>query len=176
MSPIIYTAKPWQPALAPFLDEQLKYEALKNALPETQSTDEKSLVEKPLVEKIQDSTPEPVVASETEVEVDQENVLPPETEAVDSYPEQAVIAILIDDLGYNRQGMEASLALPKEVALAILPETPYAQKTAIASQEQQRITLLHAPMENQRELALETWRLICKDDKRRVEDDTKKRS
>ncbi|MFT2098025.1 divergent polysaccharide deacetylase family protein [Marinomonas sp. 2405UD66-6] len=164
--PIIYTAKPWQPALAPFLDEQLKYEALKNALPETQSTDEKSLVKKPLVERPQDSTPEPVVASETEteveVEVDQENVFPPETEAADSYPEQAVIAILIDDLGYNRQGMEASLALPKEVALAILPETPYAQKTAVTSQEQQRITLLHAPMENQRELALGPGGLYAK--------------
>ncbi|MEP3349526.1 MAG: divergent polysaccharide deacetylase family protein [Marinomonas sp.] len=174
--PIIYTAKPWQPALAPFLDEQLKYEALKNALPETQSTDEKSLVEKPLVEKPQDSTPEPVVASETEVEVevDQENVLPPEREAADSYPEQAVIAILIDDLGYNRQGMEASLALPKEVALAILPETPYAQKTAIASQEQQRITLLHAPMENQRELALGPGGLYAKMTKEELKTTLKK--
>ena len=172
--PIIYTAKPWQPALAPFLDEQLKYEALKNALPETQSTDEKSLVEKPLVEKPQDSTPEPVVASETEAEADQENASPPETEAADSYPEQAVIAILIDDLGYNRQGMEASLALPKEVALAILPETPYAQKTAIASQEQQRITLLHAPMENQRELALGPGGLYAKMTKEELKTTLKK--
>lgn len=167
--PIIYSAKPWQPALVPFLDEQLKYEALKNALPKTQSTDEPQLIEKP-----KDSRVEPVVASETEVEVEvkteleveekvgQENVQLPETMVVSSYPKQAVIAILIDDLGYNRQGMEASLALPTEVALAILPETPYAQKTAIASQEQQRITLLHAPMENQRELALGPGGLYAK--------------
>lgn len=166
--PIIYSAKPWQPALVPFLDEQLKYEALKNALPKTQSTNEPQLVEKP-----KDSRLEPVVASEVEsapeaetdeltVEETQESVQRPETMAVSSYPKQAVIAILIDDLGYNRQGMEASLALPKEVALAILPETPYAQKTAIASQEQQRITLLHAPMENQRELALGPGGLYAK--------------
>ncbi|MEO9275089.1 divergent polysaccharide deacetylase family protein [Marinomonas sp. 5E14-1] len=155
--PIIYATKPWQPALVPFLDEQLKYEALKNALPKAQSTDELPLVEGP-----QNSAPEPVIASEAEVEVDQEKILPPDTEAVDIYPEQAVIAILIDDLGYNRQGMETSLALPKEVALAILPETPYAQKTAITSQEQQRITLLHAPMENQRELALGPGGLYAK--------------
>ncbi|NVK75028.1 MAG: divergent polysaccharide deacetylase family protein [Oceanospirillaceae bacterium] len=64
------------------------------------------------------------------------------------------IAILIDDLGYNRHGMESSLLLPKEVALAILPSTPFAIQTAKAAQKQKRITLLHAPMENQRELKL----------------------
>ncbi|MEP2618492.1 MAG: divergent polysaccharide deacetylase family protein [Marinomonas sp.] len=161
--PIIYTAKPWQPELVPFLNEQLKYETLQNASPETQSTDEKSLVEKP-----QDSTSGPIVASETETETeteteaDQESALPPETMSVDSYPEQAVIAILIDDLGYNRHGMESSLALPKEVALSILPETPFAKQTAVASQKQERITLLHAPMENQRELPLGPGGLYAK--------------
>ncbi|WP_241556906.1 divergent polysaccharide deacetylase family protein [Marinomonas hwangdonensis] len=74
--------------------------------------------------------------------------------AVDALPEMPRIAILIDDLGYSRQGMEASLILPSEVALAILPGTPYGLKTALASQEQNRITLLHAPMENQRKLTL----------------------
>ncbi|MBR7887703.1 divergent polysaccharide deacetylase family protein [Marinomonas sp. A79] len=73
---------------------------------------------------------------------------------MDVLPPQARIAILIDDLGYNRQGMTASLALPTEVALAILPSTPYAQKTAVGAQQQQRITLLHAPMENLRNLKL----------------------
>ena len=50
--------------------------------------------------------------------------------------------------------MESALALPTEVALAILPETPFAHQTALTAQKQKRITLLHAPMENQRELKL----------------------
>lgn len=80
--------------------------------------------------------------------------LPSPISEVDINPPQPSIAILIDDLGYNRLGMEASLKLPKEVALAILPETPFAKKTALASEQQQRITLLHAPMENQRAMKL----------------------
>lgn len=82
------------------------------------------------------------------------NTSPAKMLAVDARPEMPRIAILIDDLGYNRQGMEASLILPSEVALAILPGTPFGVKTALASQKQKRITLLHAPMENQRKLTL----------------------
>ncbi|QUX94439.1 hypothetical protein C0J08_02990 [Marinomonas sp. CT5] len=80
--------------------------------------------------------------------------LPAKRLAVDVHPKMPRIAILIDDLGYNRHGMESSLLLPKEVALAILPSTPFAIQTAKAAQKQKRITLLHAPMENQRELKL----------------------
>ncbi|TBR43796.1 divergent polysaccharide deacetylase family protein [Marinomonas agarivorans] len=64
------------------------------------------------------------------------------------------ITIVIDDLGYNRQGMTASLALPTEVVLAILPNTPFSQATAKASLQQGRTIILHAPMENTRQLAL----------------------
>ncbi|MBJ7537860.1 divergent polysaccharide deacetylase family protein [Marinomonas sp. C1424] len=81
-------------------------------------------------------------------------LLPAEMLEVDNHPRMPRIAILIDDLGYNRHGMESSLILPKEVALAILPGTPFASKTALGAQEQGRVTLLHAPMENQRELKL----------------------
>lgn len=81
---------------------------------------------------------------------------------VDEHPKPPKIAILIDDLGYNRRGMESSLALPTEVALAILPETPYAHQTATRAQAQLRTTLLHAPMENQRELKLGPGGLYAK--------------
>lgn len=64
------------------------------------------------------------------------------------------ITIIIDDLGYNRRGMEESLDLPVEVALAILPHTPFSKKTARAATEQARTILLHVPMENERELKL----------------------
>lgn len=65
-----------------------------------------------------------------------------------------IISIIIDDLGYNRRGMQSSLKLPVEVALAILPHTPYSTATAVASQKQSRVIILHSPMENTRKLAL----------------------
>ena len=82
--------------------------------------------------------------------------------AVDVHPKMPRIAILIDDLGYNRHGMDSSLLLPTEVALAILPSTPFAMQTATSAQKQKRITLLHAPMENQRELKLGPGGLYAK--------------
>lgn len=81
-------------------------------------------------------------------------IIPSEISDVDKRPYSPIIAILIDDLGYNRQGMDGSLMLPTEVALAILPSTPFALQTALRAQQQKRTTLLHAPMENQRALKL----------------------
>ncbi|MBM6552260.1 divergent polysaccharide deacetylase family protein [Marinomonas ostreistagni] len=73
---------------------------------------------------------------------------------MDQLPPVPEIAIVIDDVGYNRRGMEETLALPLQVVLAILPETPYAKKAAHKAYLQQRATILHAPMENQRALKL----------------------
>lgn len=73
---------------------------------------------------------------------------------MDAMPKQPNIAVIIDDVGYNRRGMEETLALPLKVVLAILPETPFGAKTAHKAYLQQRVTILHAPMENQRELKL----------------------
>ncbi|TYL49363.1 divergent polysaccharide deacetylase family protein [Marinomonas sp. IMCC 4694] len=83
-----------------------------------------------------------------------ERIEPSTISELDKRPHLPTIAILIDDLGYSRQGMNASLALPVEVALAILPSTPFALQTARTAQQQKRMTLLHAPMENQRALKL----------------------
>jgi polysaccharide deacetylase 2 family uncharacterized protein YibQ len=80
--------------------------------------------------------------------------IPSPVEAMDRLPAPATISIVIDDLGYNRKGMEGSLALPNEVALAILPHTPFALKTATAAVLSRRIILLHAPMENKKALSL----------------------
>ncbi|MFD1383339.1 divergent polysaccharide deacetylase family protein [Rhodanobacter aciditrophus] len=74
--------------------------------------------------------------------------------AMDFLPAPPKISVIIDDVGYNRRGMEESLALPLPVVLAILPMTPYANQAAEAAKKQQRVTILHAPMENQRELKL----------------------
>lgn len=73
---------------------------------------------------------------------------------MDALPAPPKIALIIDDVGYNKRGMEESLSLPKPVVLAILPQTPYGKRAAEAAYTQQRIAILHAPMENARELKL----------------------
>lgn len=133
--PMFDTAKPWVPAIVPFLDAPIT--------PEAQ--------EAPSVEKRKVEHKQP-----------KEEVVPAKKLAVDAHPKMPRIAILIDDLGYNRQGMESSLSLPTEVALAILPSTPFATQTALTAQKQKRITLLHAPMENLRELKLGPGGLYAK--------------
>ncbi len=109
-----------------------------------------------------DTSKEPSDALLVEDSDSSSRIVPAEIMPMDVHPKPAQIAILIDDLGYNRHGMESSLILPTEVALAILPETPFALKTAEASQQQKRITLLHAPMENQRGLNLGPGGLYAK--------------
>jgi len=130
---ILESNSPWVPAIVPFLD------SLSN-----------------------DETTTPDDTYEPKSEQDKKENLPAKILAVDVHPKMPEIAILIDDLGYNRHGMESSLDLPTEVALAILPETPFARQTALTAQKQKRITLLHAPMENQRALKLGPGGLYAK--------------
>lgn len=80
--------------------------------------------------------------------------LTPPALATPDQVKKPVITIVIDDLGYNRQGMTASLNLPTQVTLAILPNTPFSKATAKASVEQGRTIILHTPMENTRQLEL----------------------
>jgi uncharacterized protein len=134
-SSVLEAAKPWTPAIVPFLDAPIDYES-------------KPFKSFPKV----DQQP-----NHSKKEGGPAKIL-----AVDVHPKMPRIAILIDDLGYNRNGMDSSLMLPTEVALAILPSTPFAMQTALTAQKQKRITLLHAPMENQRELKLGPGGLYAK--------------
>jgi len=131
--PILELTKPWVPEIVPFLDIPIKHQS--------------KVVPK-------DDLFTPKIKEELEHKPFSTKAAPAKMQAVDVHPKMPRIAILIDDLGYNRQGMKSALALPHEVALAILPETPFALSTALTAKEQNRITLLHAPMENQRELKL----------------------
>lgn len=56
------------------------------------------------------------------------------------------IAIIIDDLGYQRAAGERAIALPGDVAFAILPETPHARHLAAHARAASREVLLHLPM------------------------------
>ncbi len=161
---------PWYPVIAPLLEQTPTY-LQKHIGPEVSASDNVEFFYAPLQDR---TTPSQTVSSDASIsakgqsaddtppakptlpmnQMPLKNTSPAKMLAVDARPDMPRIAILIDDLGYNRQGMEASLILPSEVALAILPGTPYGEKTALASQKQKRITLLHAPMENQRKLTL----------------------
>ncbi|WP_460757012.1 divergent polysaccharide deacetylase family protein [Marinomonas epiphytica] len=105
----------------------------------------------PYVLSDDDPQEDKVVKPDTE-QVEQTKLV--EVEVKEESIDKAKIVILIDDLGYNRKGMEGALALPNEVALAILPSTPFAQKTALTSKEQGRLIILHAPMETEHKFKL----------------------
>lgn len=64
------------------------------------------------------------------------------------------LVIVIDDLGNNQQSGERSVRLPGKVSMAILPFTPHAQQLANSAHQTGKEVLLHAPMENHKQLAL----------------------
>jgi len=58
------------------------------------------------------------------------------------------IAIILDDLGYNRPSGERALQLPGNITYAIIPFTPYSQIFANAAFDRNREVILHMPMES----------------------------
>ena len=61
---------------------------------------------------------------------------------------KSYLAILIDDVGDNRERGMALLQLPKPVSIAIIPYRPFSIELAQAAQTHQRDVLLHMPMSN----------------------------
>lgn len=57
------------------------------------------------------------------------------------------IAIVIDDVGYHTQYDQAVLAMPTEVAVAIIPVSPYAKNRHQLAVQQGRNILIHLPMQ-----------------------------
>jgi len=57
------------------------------------------------------------------------------------------IAIIIDDLGYERAAGERAIALPGAVSFAILPGAPYASRLASLAHENGKEVLLHLPLQ-----------------------------
>lgn len=58
----------------------------------------------------------------------------------------ARIAIILDDIGYNRHNGERALRLPAAVTLAVIPFTPHSRTLARQGHAQGRDILLHLPM------------------------------
>jgi polysaccharide deacetylase 2 family uncharacterized protein YibQ len=57
------------------------------------------------------------------------------------------IAIILDDMGYDRSLGEAALALPAGVTYAFLPQAPHTQVLARQARQQGREIMLHLPMQ-----------------------------
>jgi len=60
---------------------------------------------------------------------------------------QAVISIIIDDLGINRELGERALHLPGQVTYAFLPRSPYGRDLALRAHMLEREGILHLPMQ-----------------------------
>ena len=60
----------------------------------------------------------------------------------------ARIAIILDDIGYNRSRGEQALQLPPEVTFSVIPFTPHSKALAQKAHAQQREVLLPLPMES----------------------------
>ncbi|MEF8834379.1 MAG: divergent polysaccharide deacetylase family protein [Halofilum sp. (in: g-proteobacteria)] len=59
-------------------------------------------------------------------------------------------ALIIDDLGHNRESARRALALPPPFAVAILPHAPYTDSVARAATRAGTDVLVHMPMEAER--------------------------
>ena len=74
--------------------------------------------------------------------------LPPRPETPDKPAlEIPKIAIVIDDLGYDRSIAQEFIELPVPLTLSFLPQAPYAREMAVLARERGKETLLHLPME-----------------------------
>ena len=62
-------------------------------------------------------------------------------------PGSQIIAIVIDDIGYQRQEGERTLAIPGKLTVAVLPFTPFAKTLAKQAFLEGKEVMLHAPME-----------------------------
>lgn len=59
----------------------------------------------------------------------------------------ATVALVIDDLGYNRDRARRALALPPPVTMAVLPGSPHAARIARAAARADIDLLVHLPMQ-----------------------------
>jgi hypothetical protein len=57
------------------------------------------------------------------------------------------LALVLDDAGYSLPAVEELATLPREVAVAVLPDAPHATEVARELARQRREVLLHLPME-----------------------------
>lgn len=58
-----------------------------------------------------------------------------------------IVAIVIDDIGYQHGEGERTLKLPGKLTVAVIPFTPFAKTLASAANQKNKEVMLHAPMQ-----------------------------
>jgi polysaccharide deacetylase 2 family uncharacterized protein YibQ len=71
-----------------------------------------------------------------------------------TWPQTAKLAIIIDDIGYNKKNGLSVAELPFKVTLAVLPFTPHGASLAEIAHKNGKEIMLHAPMSNERNMPL----------------------
>ncbi len=71
-----------------------------------------------------------------------------------AWSETAKLAIIIDDIGYNKKNGLAVAELPFKLTLAVLPFTPHGESLAKIAHSNGKEIMLHAPMSNERNIPL----------------------
>ena len=90
--------------------------------------------------------PEPVTVEQPAKKVQVSPVTPDGGDLV-AKTERPLVAIVIDDMGYNKKTCEALLALDLNLSFAFLPYGPYTAQQASRANRLGRDVLLHFPME-----------------------------
>ncbi len=70
----------------------------------------------------------------------------PAEEAASPPPENG-LALIMDDVGYDRQALQRLLALKIPVAISVLPDAPLARQSAEMAHQAGQLVMLHLPME-----------------------------
>ncbi|OUS06764.1 hypothetical protein A9Q81_02465 [Gammaproteobacteria bacterium 42_54_T18] len=85
-------------------------------------------------------------------------------------PAIAQIAIIIDDIGYNRPAGEHIINVPGALTYAVIPFTPFAKKLATLAHTKNKEVLLHLPMEATVRKQLDTGGLTVNQSKYELKD------
>jgi len=94
----------------------------------------------------------------------------PPNKVPDTNPVVAQIAIIIDDIGYNRPAGEHIINVPGALTYAVIPFTPFAKKLATLAHTNHKEVLLHLPMEATVRKQLDTGGLTVHQSKYELKD------
>lgn len=87
-----------------------------------------------------------------------------------SYKPKAKIAIVIDDIGYNKKAGEKAINLPGALTYAVIPFTPFGRKLAEQAFFSDKEVILHLPMESSVRDKLDEGGITTKQSKYEVKD------
>lgn len=80
------------------------------------------------------------------------------------------IAIIIDDIGYNRKAGEKAVNLPGAITYAVIPFTPFGRKLAEQAHAANKEVILHLPMESTNGQKLDIGGITTRQSKWEVKD------